>query len=132
MSIRTFSFLGFVSAFLFVFSTAGFCADHGSSEMALRGLQANEMTPVGIALHPPVIVPATVPTIISVAKRAVPAPVAARPADIGRPVQVIELSKKVTLESLRRSADRYSEIGAVSRFLELSTELPPLFGEEQD
>ena len=134
MSIRTFSFLAFVSALLFVFSTAGFCADNGSSEMTLRGLQMNEMNPVWIPVHSPVVLPIRLEPALNLESSRAPvsAPPVVLPARMSRPVQVIEAPHKVTLESLLRSDYRYRGLGTVSRFLELCTEAPPLFGEDQD
>lgn len=51
------------------------------------------------------------------------------PKEIIRPVTVEE-GGRLTLERLRRELTRYPDEDLLGRFLELSTELPPLFGEE--
>ena len=47
-----------------------------------------------------------------------------------RQVLVVEPPRRLSLDRLRRESSRYPELDMVGRFVELSTECPPLFGDE--
>lgn len=48
----------------------------------------------------------------------------------GQPVIVVEAPRQVSFEGLRRDVYLHPEHGLTGRFLEMGTELPPLFGED--
>jgi hypothetical protein len=60
------------------------------------------------------------------ARTEVAAPVIAKPAPVG----VIEAPSRLSFERLRRASSRYPDTGTVEKFIELSTERPPLFGSD--
>ena len=87
------------------------------------GYSETELVPTQAALpaariHPAAVVPSAVSMVLPVRS--------AHPAA----VQVIEPSRRVALEQLRRSLSRYPDHDMAGRFFEQATEQLPLFGED--
>lgn len=78
------------------------------------GAPRNELTP-----------PAAVPVQAPPAAPAVPQ--AAERSEYRHPVIVLEAPERVSFDQLRREAARYPDHSMSGRFVELSTQLPPLF-----
>ncbi len=75
--------------------------------------------------RPAVVVDRAAPIMPAVAPRTAAAPVARQP------LIVIEAPRRISLERIRRESARYPDMDTAGRFVELSTECPPLFGSDE-